>query len=247
MKRAGGVVLAVILTVIELVVLRSRVAPVAESSHQAGASSPATSEGNRSHESESTTRGAPSADNTRTLPPPAFKKAGKVPIGFRRLARARWHVADENYGRWLEEPKDWRGPTPTSVLDLPKTPKIKAQIDELGAQEIDFRLKLLADLDACLKAARIPEGSATVVAFLFDYVDDKTIVANEATLEATTLGKEHEAAFMTCLQKAFVGKSLPMQREPGNHMHAWPTVIPVPTRNHEIFPWLFSEPEPATL
>ena len=65
-------------------------------------------------------------------------------------------------------------------------------------------------------------------------------------LEATTLGKEHEAAFMTCLRQAFDGKSVPMDREPGNYMHAWPTVIPVPTRNHEIFPWLFEEPEPPT-
>lgn len=67
----------------------------------------------------------------------------------------------------MEEPKDWLAPTPTSVLDLRKTPQIKAQTEELGIEEIDSRLKHLVDLDACFNAARmtdlLPVGVLLVV------------------------------------------------------------------------------------
>jgi hypothetical protein len=243
MKRAGGAVLVLVLAVLALVAVRSRLAPPAETSHVAGAVSPAVA---RVSGGNVPPGAPPVGETTRTLPFPSFKKVAKVPIGYRRMPEGRQHISDEKYGEWLDEPQPWKGRTPTSIVQLPNTPTMKAKLEEISAEDLDFRLKLLSDLDTCFKRARIPEGSSAVVTFFFDYVDDKA-VAKEPVLEATTLPKQYDVAFMTCLQQSFAGKSFPLQREGYEYMHAWPTVIPVPARNHEIFPWLFSEPAPSDL
>jgi hypothetical protein len=171
------------------------------------------------------------------MPPPRFLP-GRVPRYFKRGSEARWNASDEKLAEMLET-EGRSGPMPKSIAELPKTRAIEDKLEAAGAEEMDFRLRLMADLDTCFKSASIPAGSA-VVAFFFDY-EGKNVVAKEPVIEASAIDPDYLQAFETCLSKAFAGKSFPREREPGVYMHAWPTTIAVPVMHHELFHWLFPE------
>lgn len=176
----------------------------------------------------------------RKMAPPKFRRLA-IPDSYRRGDEARWNATDEQYAQWLEV-VPWGGPTPKNLGELPNTPETRKRLEEYGNDsDIDFQLKLLADLDLCFAAEKIPEGGAAVVAFFFDYEGDTAVVAKEPVIEATSIDPEYEGAFKQCLTQTFAGKSFRAKRTQGNYMHVWPTTIPVPVRNHELFPWLFSK------
>lgn len=174
-------------------------------------------------------------------PPPRFQP-GRLPVNYRRMPEARWNATDERLADWLQV-KARKGPVPRDLGDLKQTPgfssKALAAIDDDA--DVDFRLRLLTDLDICFKAANIPAGGAAVVTFFFDYDDRGNVVAKEPTLEASTVDPEFQAAYNVCLSQAFTGKSFRRPKEPGEYMHAWPTTIPVPAKHHELLHVLLPE------
>jgi hypothetical protein len=158
------------------------------------------------------------------------------------MPEARWNATDERLASWLQF-KPRKGPLPKDLEDLKKTPgfssKALTAIDDDA--DVDFRLRLLTDLDLCFTAARIPAGGAAVVTFFFDYDDRGNVVAKEPTLEASTIDPEFQAAYNSCLSQAFSGKSFRRPKEPGVYMHTWPTTIPVPAKHHELLHVLLPE------
>lgn len=101
---------------------------------------------------------------------------------------------------------------------------------------------MAAAIDRCVRGAGVSPGAA-VVTFWFDVQadGDRARMGKRVSLEATTLASKDDDAFQGCLSTAHVGAGFVREGPPEPSEHVWPTILPVPVKNHELFRWLLSK------
>ena len=82
-----------------------------------------------------------------------------------------------------------------------------------------------------------------MVTFWFDVQadGDRARMGKRVSVEATTLASKDDDAFQGCLSAAHVGAGFVREGPPEPSEHVWPTTLPVPVKNHELFRWLLSK------